>query len=467
MIDPPARAAYGLAVAGHPENRRRLVALLALLALVGAVAAGVVAVTQGSAGRLVVVAVALVAAVVGGWYVVAARGAARMAGGLLAAAAVVALVLLILTSTRNGLGLEVALVLVVVSVAAAKRALADTLVRRTHRGDSVARPQHPVLIMNPWSGGGKVEKWNLVEECRSRGIEPVVLQRGDDLLQLAGDAVARGADVIGMAGGDGSQALVASVAARHDVPHVCIPAGTRNHFALDLGLDRDDVVGALDAFGEALERRIDLATVNGRVFVNNASMGIYAKIVQSPEYRDAKLKTAAAMLPDMLGDGAEPFDLRFAGPDGAEVPTAHMILVSNDPYELDHLDGRGSRPRLDSGTLGIATARIANAREAVEFTQCEATGRIRSFSGWSEWDTPRFEIDSSGPVEIGIDGEATSIEPPLVFESRPAALRIRIPTHARGVSPAALALPGVRAVVPALIALVGGREPSFATADGA
>jgi diacylglycerol kinase family enzyme len=451
-------------VAGHPESRRRLVALLALLALLGAAAAGVVAVTQGSAGRLVVVVVALVAAVVGGWYLVAARGAARMAGGLLAAAAVVTLLLAILTSARNGLGLEVALVLVAVAVVAAKRALADTLGGEVDRGARVARPRHPVLIMNPWSGGGKVEKWDLVEECRSRGIEPVVLKRGDDLLQLADDAVARGADVIGMAGGDGSQALVASVASRHDVPHVCIPAGTRNHFALDLGLDRDDVVGALDAFGEALERRIDLATVNGRVFVNNASMGIYAKIVQSPEYRDAKLKTAAAMLPDMLGDGAEPFDLRFAGPDGAEVPTAHMILVSNDPYELDHLDGRGSRPRLDSGRLGIATARIANAREAVEFTQCEAMGRIRSFSGWSEWDTPRFEINSSGPVEIGIDGEATSIEPPLVFESRPAALRLRIPTHARGVSPAALALPGVRAVVPALIALVGGREPSIAKA---
>ena len=256
-----------------------------------------------------------------------------------------------------------------------------------------------------------------------------------------------------MAGGDGSQALVASVASRHDVPHVCIPAGTRNHFALDLGLDRDDVVGALDAFGEAVERRIDLATVNGTVFVNNASMGIYAKIVQSPEYRDAKLRTAAAMLPDMLGSGAEPFDLRFAGPDGEEVPTAHVILVSNDPYELDHLDGRGSRPRLDSGTLGIATARIANALEAVEFTQLDAVGRVRSFSGWAEWDAPSFRIDSSGPVEIGIDGEATSLEPPLVFESHPGALRIRIPTHARGASPAALSLPRPRALVPDLIAV--------------
>ena len=128
-------------------------------------------------------------------------------------------------------------------------------------------------------------------EARRRGIEPIVLQPGDDLLELAEDAIARGAQVIGMAGGDGSQALVATVAARHDVAHVCIPAGTRNHFALDLGLDRDDVVGALDAFTDGVERRIDLARVNDRVFVNNASLGVYAKVVQSEAYRDAKLET--------------------------------------------------------------------------------------------------------------------------------------------------------------------------------
>jgi diacylglycerol kinase family enzyme len=106
--------------------------------------------------------------------------------------------------------------------------------------------------MNPKSGGGKVERFNLVEEARRRGIEPVVLAPGDDLLQLAEQAVAGGADVIGMAGGDGSQALVATVATRHDVGFVCVPAGTRNHLAMDLGLDRADVAGALDAFGEAV-----------------------------------------------------------------------------------------------------------------------------------------------------------------------------------------------------------------------
>ena len=126
------------------------------------------------------------------------------------------------------------------------------------------RPVHPVLFVNPRSGGGKAQRYDLVGQCRSRGIEPVVMKKDDDLASLAAAAVSSGAGVIGMAGGDGSQAIVAAVASRHDIPYVCIPAGTRNHFALDIGVDRQDVIGALDAFHHGSERRIDLAQVNGR-----------------------------------------------------------------------------------------------------------------------------------------------------------------------------------------------------------
>jgi diacylglycerol kinase family enzyme len=293
--------------------------------------------------------------------------------------------------------------------------------------------------MNLKSGGGKAERFRLVDECKARGIEPIVLQPGDDLLQLAEDAIARGADVIGMAGGDGSQALVATVAAKHQIPHVVIPAGTRNHFALDLGLNRDDVVGALDAFTDGVERRIDLAEVNGRMFVNNASLGLYAEIVQSDDYRDAKIKTAAGMLPDLIGPDATPLDLQFTGPDGTEYPTAHIILVSNDPYELDHIGGRGTRKRLDAGTLGVVATRIDGPAQAQQFVALEATGQVRRFVGWLEWTAARFEVGSSSLVQIGIDGEALTMEPPLVFESRPGALRVRVPRHA-SLSPAATAV---------------------------
>src|SRR5260370_17787615 len=254
--------------------------------------------------------------------------------------------------------------------------------------------------MNPKCGGGKAERFHLAEECRKRGIEPVVLRPGDDLHQLAEEAIAGGADVMGMAGGDGSQALVASVAARHDARYVCVPAGPRNHFALDLGLDRSDAVGAVGAFADGVERRIDLAAVNGRTFVNNASLGLYAEVVQSPAYRDAKLKTAAAILPDLLGPDATQLDLRYTGPDGEAQRTAHLILVSNDPYQLDYAGGRGTRARIDGGVLGIVAVVIADAAAARHLVVLEAGGPGRPFPRGGAGGAPPFAGSPCPPVHV-------------------------------------------------------------------
>jgi diacylglycerol kinase family enzyme len=278
-------------------------------------------------------------------------------------------------------------------------------------------PVHPVLILNPRSGGGKVKRFDLVAQCRARGIEPVVMKDGDNLASLAA-AVSSGADVIGMAGGDGSQAIVAAIASRHDIPYVCIPAGTRNHFALDIGVDREDVIGALDAFQQGSERRIDLARVNDRIFVNNASIGFYGKVVQSPEYRDAKLRTVIEMLPDTLGPGAPPFDLRFTGPDGADFETAQLVMVSNNPYQLDPLGRRSTRGAMDGGVLGVVVVPDGP-----------------PLRHWQEWTTFRFEIDSGDMIDVGLDGEAIRLEPPLRFESLPSVLRIRTTARRRHPGP--------------------------------
>jgi diacylglycerol kinase family enzyme len=454
-----------MTVEERPAALRRIAAVVAILGLAGALATVFSLFVRGDAWRILVAILSIVLGVVGLWFALTRRAAPRLIGTVLAPAGLIAFLVIALTADHRGLPLVAVFALVLVSAGAARYALRRdprTLRAAPVPGTPAPRPNHPVLLMNPKSGGGKAERFHLVDECRARGIEPIVLRRDDDLLELAEAAIARGADVIGMAGGDGSQALVATVASKHDVPHVCVPAGTRNHFALDLGLDRNDVVGALDAFHDGVERRVDLARVNGRVFVNNASMGLYAKIVQSQAYRDAKMKTAADMLPDMLGPDAEPFDLRFTGPDGAEYPSAHLILVSNDPYQLDHLGGRGTRERMDVGTLGVAAARLANATEAVAFVGLEAAGKIRSFPGWLEWDTARFRVDSSAPVEIGIDGESMLLDPPLVFESLPGALRIRVPKHAPGFAPAAASVPLTTSTIGALLRTAAGRplEPA-------
>jgi diacylglycerol kinase family enzyme len=298
-------------------------------------------------------------------------------------------------------------------------------------------PAHPVLIINPRSGGGKAERFGLGRECRARGIEPLVFQPADDLHTIATAAVAAGADAIGVAGGDGSQAVVAEIASGQDIPYVCIPAGTRNHFANDLGVDRSDVVGALDAFAHGTERRVDLARVNGRIFVNNASLGVYAKAVQSERYRDAKLETVARQLPQLLPPRGGPFDLRFTASDGTHWDGAHLVLVSNNPYRPARPGGRGARAGIDSGLLGVIAIRVLTPRQLAEIGATERTGAVPKFPGSLDFTTAAFTVDATGPVAAALDGEALVVEPPLRFESLPSALRVRVvpPEHWRPAHP--------------------------------
>ena len=445
---------------------RRVSAVVALLAPV-AVLVELVAVLLRRPLILVAAAGCFSLGVAAAAYAVTRPGLRRTLAAVLAVLALAASVAFVVDAVRNLLALAAMVVLIVAGGLAARHALGRdirSLKSRPTPGEPVGPAARPVLLMNPRSGGGKVERFNLVEEAQRRGIEPVVLAPGDDLRRLAEQAVAGGADVIGMAGGDGSQALVAGVAAASGVGFVCVPAGTRNHLAMDLGLDRGDVAGALDAFGAAVERRIDLGLAGERVFVNNATVGLYAKIVQSPAYRDRKVGTALELLPTMLGPGAAPLDLRFTGPDGTEHASAHLILVSNDRYELGAGEGFGSRRRIDSGNLGIVAATFRTSGEIARLLQSEAAGRSWRPPGWVEWAGTSFRLDSGTPVEIGIDGEALVLDPPIQVRTLPRALRVRIPLGAPGYSPAAAAPTRGWATVTALLRTVAGRPVALGSA---
>ncbi len=433
-----------------------VVALLApaAMAVVAAVAlAGDVAIAALAVGLVLAASAAI-------WFALTVRGAPRIVGAALGGLAVAGLIVVVATHWQGALVLAAMLLLLALFGLAARYALGRTgeAAARTVAAATVAvgAARQGVLIINPWSGGGKAQRFDLAGEARQRGIEPIVLERGDDLLGLAEDAIARGAEVVGMAGGDGSQALVATVASRRGVAHVCIPAGTRNHFALDLGLDRDDVVGALDAFTDGLERRIDLARVNDRVFVNNASLGVYAKVVQSEAYRDAKLETWTRMLPDLLGPDAEPIDLEFTSSDGSSCRDAPLILVSNNPYQLTHLSGAGTRARIDTGELGVTVARVRAPSDVSRLVALELVGQVKRFPGLMCWSTPEFEVRSGAPVEVGLDGEALVLEPPLRFASVPGALRVRLPRTA-SLAPAARAVALTRDNLGTLLRVAAGR----------
>jgi diacylglycerol kinase family enzyme len=278
-------------------------------------------------------------------------------------------------------------------------------------------PQRPVLYVNPKSGGGKAARTQVAERARERGIETVIFTPGQSLEALVREAVANGADALGVAGGDGSLAVVAAAAATHGLPFVCVPAGTRNHFALDLGLDPHDVLGALDAFTGGTERLIDVAEVNGRLFLNNISLGIYGDAVRNPAYRDAKIRTLLKTAEKVLGPSAEVPALRLVDDVGREHKHLALVLVSNNPYMLDRPLTPGARPALDSGRLGIIVLDAPGASP-------HPLGRA--------WSAPRLEVSAPAPVHAGIDGEAVDLSPPLQFTIRSGALRVRISSRHQG-----------------------------------
>ncbi|MGW6377853.1 diacylglycerol/lipid kinase family protein [Rhodococcus sp. NPDC055112] len=304
---------------------------------------------------------------------------------------------------------------------------------------SVPPPRQPFLVMNPHSGGGKVARFGLQRKAEELGAEVALLEGPDtvDVEALARDAVRRGADLLGVAGGDGTQALVAGVAAEHDLPFLVISAGTRNHFALDLGLDRDDPAAGLEALRDGVEVRVDLGEIAGRTFVNNASFGVYAEVVQSPAYRDDKTGTVLRMLPDLLSGGAGARLTARTG--GLTVEGPQAVLVSNGPYQTSDLAGLGRRARLDRGVLGIVTVAVEGARQAVGLLN-RAHER-----GMTQHTALEVTVDAdAAEIPVGVDGESLMLATPVRCTIRPGALRVRLPRDRPGVPPFKVAVDWVR-----------------------
>jgi diacylglycerol kinase family enzyme len=261
------------------------------------------------------------------------------------------------------------------------------------------------LLINPRSGDGAPSGDELREEAVSRGLEVHLLRPGDDVYVLARSAEA---DVLGIAGGDGSLAPVAQAALDRDVPFVAVPFGTRNHFVRDLGLDRDDPMAALDAYG-GIERRIDVGRVNDRLFLNNVSLGMYARLVHHREHRRRRRDALARMRAILIA-------LRHRTPLGLTVDgdpvAARVLLVSNNRYALD-LFSLGERESLEDGRLHVYAW----------------TGVLRS--SWTDHAAERLTVNAAaGYVSAAVDGEPERLETPLDFRIDPAALRVLVPPAA-------------------------------------
>jgi diacylglycerol kinase family enzyme len=416
------------AAGGRPSERwlaRASLALAGLAVAIVGVFAGLRSVAMLAVG-LAAAAVSLAAA----YFFLSRRGVLRW---LALAAFVLAPLAVIVVYAFAGL-------LWVAIVSAAAWSLAALTARRALAGtqpdwrmpERPAQPPaaHPYLIMNPKSGGGKVGKFGLTRKAEDLGAE-VFLMEGPEpvnVAEVARQAVANGADLLGVAGGDGTQALVAGVAAQHGIPFMVITAGTRNHFALDLGLDRENPAACLDALSDGIELRVDLGVIGGQTFVNNASFGAYAEVVQTPAYRDDKLATTLNLLPDLLNGhrGAR----LSAWADGVEITAPQALLVASNPYGTGDIAGLGRRARLDGGVLGVVGVRVDSARQAV--------GLLRGThgAGLSTLVTTKIEINADAArIPVGIDGEAMSLPTPVLCTIRPGALRVWVPRDRPGVIP--------------------------------
>jgi diacylglycerol kinase family enzyme len=260
-----------------------------------------------------------------------------------------------------------------------------------------------LLLVNPHSGSSRPDPEAIAEAARAAGIEPHLVDDWDDAIERARTAAV---DAIGVAGGDGSLARVAEVALERGLPFVCVPAGTRNHFAGDLGLRRNDPLAALAAFSGS-ERLIDVGRVNDRLFLNNVSLGAYAKLVEQRE-RHRRRGDALARARALWRMTKEPHRLRLTL-DGRPLK-ARIVLVANNAYELDVFTLRG-RPRLDTGELVLYSA----------------AGWLPG--DWTRLTGERFELGAQGPIAAAADGEPLVLEPPLRFEILPRALRVLVPAE--------------------------------------
>ncbi|MFE4052141.1 diacylglycerol/lipid kinase family protein [Streptomyces sp. YIM B13518] len=395
-------------------------ARLALLALAAGVLVPLVAAGPRGVLRALLGLAGPALAAVGLWWTLAHSGAVRTVGAVPCVAAPLTVPALYAAGGLLG-------------PAAASPALWAPAVRAARNAVAPGRaeplpappPGRPRALMNPRSGGGKVDRFHLADRARTAGVRAVLLGGGhQDVAALAEDAVREGADLPAVAGGDGTQALVAEVAARHDVPFLVVPAGTRNHFALGLGLDRSDPAKALDALVDGVELRVDLGFAGDRVFVDNASFGTYAAVVGDPAYREEKRRTTLRTMPGLLSGPSAP-RLRMRA-DGTRADGLQALLVSNNPCPRAVDAARpGRRQRLDSGRLGVLGVRVESAvRAAGTARGPRAAGLLRLTAGEVvvEADTPA--------VPAGVDGEHVLLPAPVVCRTVPGALRVRVPRGA-------------------------------------
>lgn len=257
----------------------------------------------------------------------------------------------------------------------------------------------------------------------SAAIEPL---DGKDIPAAIKKAAKQGRVVV--AGGDGTVSCAAGELAGSDVELALLPLGTLNHLARDLGLPTDlEEAAKLAATGEATA--IDVAEVNGRVFVNNASIGLYPTMVRTREgLQDGKgwpkwLSTIPAAYAAL--QRLPHHRLRIDLGKGERTIVTPLLFVGNNAYSLD-AGAIGQRASLTEGKLSVYAVAHRSRAKLLWFAARALVGRARhdvDFVTLGECET--LKVRSTGDsIEIALDGEVRQITSPLEFRIRPGALKV-------------------------------------------
>ncbi len=386
-------------------------------------------------GLVALYVVALAVGPVGGWLMLAKRGLAWAIGVILISVAALLFVVatwVFLTKPGNAARflLLAGLVVVYIALVGVIARKYWQVRRRRSRGltaPAVAAPLHKaVLIINPKSGDGRAVKAHIAERARAMGISVAMMGRGQDMVALARAAVEQDVELLGVSGGDGSLGAVAGVAIEHNVPLVVLPGGTRCHFARDIGMDPARIADALEAF-RGVERRVDVGKISDRVFLNNASFGLYAETISMPEYRDHKLDTTLKVARELISADEPYYPIKFHDSQGREWDRAAQVLVGVNRYETTHLGELGERKLLDEGVLQVIAMQAMNEQMLRHLARnvridSDSIGPVR------QWTTQAFTVSHpSGQVRVGVDGESLVMASPVQMKILPGGLTVLVP----------------------------------------
>ncbi len=296
-----------------------------------------------------------------------------------------------------------------------------------------------VIVMNSRSGDNKVDRFGLIEKAEQLGAHVLLTSQDRSAAQLARLAVQSGAQRLGAAGGDGTVSAVAAVAAETNRPLIVIPAGTRNHFARDLGLDTKDPGRGMDALVDPDTILVDLGMVESRAFINNVSFGMYADALLEPDYRTAKARSFASVAPLYL-QGQRSVNATLDTPTET-IESPQMVLVSNNPYHLATIRHLGQRFSLGTGLLGaIIVKRQPDPPPPVLITELRhdllSSGHAQvPGSGLFVYCATEVTLLGLGERTLmaAIDGEPAELDLPVTCRIWAGALTVHLPKNRPGI----------------------------------